>query len=210
MPYPKELYRPHSHPVTRNSGACRGTPASRAHNLLLLFTHSLRCGLEECRQPRWLALISFLIIIGTAAAVAREPAPEILGIRLGMKYASAHTRLTRIGHFKSEDEGQEVWTLNNDKHYQYAIVGFDQERKVRYVTVLARPDGQAVNYEDIGDLAQAARAGQPGNLRYTWKLNDRKNHFEYLAIVAGKDAHRLDRYTVKRLGLQNEEEHERD
>ena len=31
----------------------------------------------------------------------------------------------------------------------------------RYVAVLARPDGQAVNYEDIGDLAQASRAGQP-------------------------------------------------
>ena len=148
--------------------------------------------------------------IATATAAASQPAPEILGIRLGMKYAEAHSRLARIGHFKSEDEGQEVWTLNQDKHYQYAIVGFDRDRKVRYVTVLARPDGQPVNYQDIGNLAQASRTGQPGNLRYTWKLSDRKNHFEYVAIVAGKDPHRLDRYTIKRLGVQNEEEHERD
>src|SRR5207302_10423550 len=132
-----------------------------------------------------LPLLILLLCGVDSLAADRQPAPGILGVRLGMKYASAHTRLTRIGHFKSQDEGQEVWTLNNDKHYQYAIVGFDRERKVRYVTVLARPDGQAMNYEDVGDLAQASRAGQPGNLRYTWKLNDRKNHFEYLAIVAG-------------------------
>src|SRR2546423_7405741 len=31
---------------------CR--PRSRAHTLLLLLTHSLRCGLEEYRQLRWL------------------------------------------------------------------------------------------------------------------------------------------------------------
>src|SRR5437660_12628912 len=133
-------------------------------------------------MKRTVSLALLLALLATLAA-ARNPAPEILGIRLGMKYANAHTRLTRLGHFKSEDEGQEVWTLNNDKHYQYAIVGFDRERKVRYVTVLVRPDGQAVNYEDIGDLAQASHAGQPGNLRYTWKLSDRKSHFEYIAIV---------------------------
>jgi len=148
-----------------------------------------------------------LLLSGLAGfAASHQPAPEILGIRLGMKYSSAHSRLTRIGHFKSQDEGQEVWTLNNDKHYQYAIVGFDRERTVRYVTVLARPEGQAVNYEDIGDLGKASRAGQPGNLRYTWKLSDGKNHLEYVVIVTGKDAHRLDRYTVKRLGVQNEED----
>src|SRR5436305_10701975 len=142
-----------------------------------------------CSYKRFAKSLPLLILLLRGLdgfAASHQPAPRILGIHLGMKYADAHTRLTRIGHFKSEDEGQEVWTLNNDKHYQYAIVGFDRERKVRYVTVLARPDGQAVNYEDVGDLAQATRAGQPGNLRYTWKLNDKKHHFEYLAIVARK------------------------
>ena len=31
-------------------------PASRAPGLFLLITHSLRCGLEEFRQLRWLGL----------------------------------------------------------------------------------------------------------------------------------------------------------
>lgn len=149
-------------------------------------------------------LLAFLITV----AAARTPAPEVLGIRLGMKYANAHTRLMKLGHFKSEDEGQEVWTLNNDKHYQYVIVGFDRDRKVRYVTVLARPNGQPVNYEQMGDITAAARAGQTGNLRYTWKLNDEKQHFEYIAVAAGKDEHRLDRFSIKRLGAKSEEDEE--
>lgn len=158
------------------------------------------------RTVSFALMLAFLVTV----AAARTPAPEILGIRLGMKYANAHVRLTKLGRFKSEDEGQEVWTLNSDKHYQYAIVGFDRDRKVRYVTVLARPDGQPVNYEQIGDITAATRTGQTGNLRYTWKLNNEKEHFEYLAIAAGKDAHHLDRFSIKLLGAKSEEDEEQE
>jgi hypothetical protein len=72
---------------------------------------------------------------------------------------------------------------------------------VRYVTVLARPDGPPVNYADVGNLAYAARSGGEGNLRYTWKASDKKGHFEYLAIAKGKDPRHLNRYAVKRLGV---------
>lgn len=159
-------------------------------------------------MKRTVALALLLAFLITMAAARTTTAPEILGIRLGMKYAKAHARLAKLGHFKSEDEGQEVWTLNGDKRYQYAIVGFDRDRKVRYVTVLARPDGQPVNYEQIGDITRAARTGQTGNLRYTWKLNDEKEHFEYIAMAAGKDAHRLDRFSIKLLGAKGEEDEE--
>src|SRR5438309_1882439 len=157
-------------------------------------------------MQRTIALALLLAFLITMAAARTTTAPEILGIRLGMKYATAHARLTKLAHFKSEDEGQEVWTLNHDKYYQYAIVGFDRERKVRYVTVLARPDGQPVTYEQTGDIAQAMRTGQSGNLRYTWKLKDEKEHFEYVAIAAGKDAHRLDRFSVKLLGAKGDDD----
>jgi len=33
-------------------------PAALAHNSVLLFTHRLRCGLEECRQLCWLGFKS--------------------------------------------------------------------------------------------------------------------------------------------------------
>jgi hypothetical protein len=149
-----------------------------------------------------------LIVFVTAAAWAagRRPPPEILKIRLGMSFEKAHTRLNKIGHFKSEDEGQEVWTLDHDRHYQYAIVGFDRDGKVRYVTVLARPDGRPVNYEDIGDLASAARFGRPGNFRYTWTVHDKRDHLDYEVTVKGKDLHRLDRYSIKRAGAQHGED----
>jgi hypothetical protein len=150
------------------------------------------------------ALVTFLTLSLTTSAVCRQPAPEILGLRLGMSYTRAHTRLNEIGHFKSEDEGQQVWTLTHDKHYQYLIIGFDRDRSVRYVTVLARPDGQPVNYADVGNLKDAARSGGEGNRRYTWKANDKKGHFEYLAIAKGKDPRYLNRYAVKRMGVAPE------
>ena len=145
-----------------------------------------------------------LILVFTTSlwAAGKQPPPEILKIKLGASFEKAHARLNQIGHFKSEDEGQEVWVLNHDRHYEYAIVGFDHDRKVRYVTVLARPDGQPVKYEDVGNLASAARFGQPGNLRYTWTLQDKKSHLDYEATVKGKDQHRVDRYSIKRLGVQ--------
>jgi hypothetical protein len=148
----------------------------------------------------------FVIFTPTLWAGAKQPPPEILKIKLGMSFDKAHSRLNKIGHFKSEDEGQEVWTLNHDRHYEYAIVGFDRDRRVRYITVLTCPDGQPVNYEDIGDLSSANRFGQPGNLRYTWTLRDKKDHLSYEATVKGKDLHRLDRFSIKRLGVQQEQD----
>ena len=59
-------------------------------------------------------------------------------------------------------EGQKVWVLNRDKHFQYVIVGFDHNHELRYVTVLAAKGSQSVRYEDIGNLATAARSGGPG------------------------------------------------
>jgi hypothetical protein len=152
------------------------------------------------------ASLAFLILSLAVSAVGKQPAPQILGLRLGMSYSQAHARLNEIGQFKSEDEGQQVWTLSHDKRYQYLIIGFDRDRNVRYVTVLARPDGQPVNYADVGNLADAACSGGEGNLRYTWKANDKKGHFEYLAIAKGKDPRRLNRYAVKRLGVANDED----
>ena len=166
-------------------------------------------GIFVAKKMTRAASLVFLVLSLTASVVGKQPAPEILGLRLGMSYSRAYARLNEIGQFKSEDEGQQVWTLSHDKHYQYVIIGFDRDRNVRYVTVLARPDGQPVNYADVGNLADAKRSGGEGNLRYTWKANDKKGHFEYLAIAKGKDPRNLTRYAVKRLGVATDED-ERD
>lgn len=155
------------------------------------------------------AFLAFLILSLTTLAVGQQPAPQILGLSLGMSYNQAHAQLNKIGQFRSEDEGQQVWQLSYDKHYQYLIIGFDRDRTVRYITVLARPGGQPVNYADVGNLADAARSGAEGNLRYTWKANDKKGNFEYLAIAKGKDHRYLNLYAIKRLGVANESD-ERD
>jgi hypothetical protein len=149
-------------------------------------------------------LPAFLLFSVAQPTAARQPAPQILGLRLGMPYDQAHSRLNEIGQFKSEDEGQQVWTLTHDQRYQYAIVGFDRDRQVRYVTVLARPDGKPVSYAEVGDVARATRSGGPGNLRYTWRASDKRGRFEYLVIAKGKNPRFLDRYAVKRLGVETE------
>jgi hypothetical protein len=43
-------------------------------------------------------------------------------------------------------------------------------------------------------------------VRYTWKANDKKGHFEYLAIAKGKDPRHLNRYAVKRLGVSSDDD----
>ena len=155
---------------------------------------------------RKVVLPALLLFTVVPFAAARQPAPQILGLRLGMSYAQAHSRLSEIGQFKSEDEGQQVWTLTHDQRFQYAIIGFDRDRQLRFVTVLARPYGKPVSYADVGDITHATRSGGPGNLRYTWKLSDKRGRFEYLVIAKGKDQYHLDHYALKRLGLENERE----
>jgi len=92
------------------------------------------------------AVLPALLLFTVASfAAASQPAPQILGLRLGMSFAQARSRLNQIGQFKSEDEGQRVWTLTHNQRYQYAIIGFDRGRQVRSVTVVARPDGKPVS-----------------------------------------------------------------
>jgi len=151
-------------------------------------------------------LPAYLLFSVAPLAAARQPAPQILGLRLGMSYDQAHARLNDIAQFKSEDEGQQVWTLTHDQRFQYLIIGFDRDRQVRYVTALARPEGKPVSYAEVGDLAHATRTGGPGNLRYTWRVRDKEGRLEYLVIAKGKDQRHLDRYAIKRLGVESERE----
>lgn len=152
-------------------------------------------------------VVPALLLLSVAPlGVAKQPAPRILGLHLGMSYAQTQSRLKEIGQFKSEDEGQQVWILSHDQRYQYAIVGFDRSRQLRYITVLARPEGKPVSYSDLGDLASATRSGGPGNLRYTWKAHDEIGGFEYVVIAKGKNNRYLERYAVKRLGVESETE----
>jgi hypothetical protein len=146
----------------------------------------------------------FLFTFVPLWATSRAPAPEILGIRLGMDYARAHTLLTKLGHFKSEDERQEVWVLRRDKRYEYLIVGFDRDHTVRYVTALARPQGEPVDYTSIGDLTDAERAGTTGNVRYIWRPKKHPDSLEYIVIAKGQAPHRLTIYSVKRIAATEE------
>lgn len=147
-----------------------------------------------------------ILVFGLVWAKSKEPAPEILGVRLGMDHSRAHARLSELGQFKSEDEGQEVWTLRSDNRYQYLIVGFDKDHNVRYVTAIARSGGQPVDYSAIGDLTRAEHRESAGTVRYIWKAKANPNGLEYWVIVRGQQQHRLAMYSVKRVGIKPEDE----
>ena len=151
-------------------------------------------------------IFSITTLAGQSTTAAKIPPPEILGVRLAMPYATAHAQLAKLGQLQKEGEGQEVWALLGDEHYQFLMVGFDAERKVRYVTAIADAGGTPVRFEDIGDVSRASRTGQAGNLTFTWKADDPKTKLEYLAIAKGKDSQRLSSRSVKRLGVKAEED----
>jgi hypothetical protein len=89
--------------------------------------------------------------------------------------------------------------LRHDKRYEYLIVGFDRDHKVRYVTALARPHGEPVDYSSIGDLTDAEHAGTTGNVRYIWRPEKNPESLEYLVIARGQASHRLTMYSIKRI-----------
>jgi hypothetical protein len=154
-------------------------------------------------MKKTLLTLLFLALVPSWAK-SRVPQPEILRIRLGMKYAKAHALLIRLGHFKSEDERQEVWALRRDKRYEYLIVGFDRDHTVRYVTALARPNGEPVDYSSIGNLTDAEHAGTTGNMRYIWRPKKHPDNLEYMVIARGQAPNQLAMYAVKRIAATSE------
>jgi hypothetical protein len=153
----------------------------------------------------WLLALSSMLLAEDRRTSAIPP-PEIIGVHLAMRESEARVQLAKIGQLQSEEEGQQVWRLLGSEHYQFLIVGFDGEHRVRYVTALADASGTPVKYEELGDLSKATRTGQPGNLTFTWKGEDRKAKLEYLAIAKGKDPQRLSSFSVKRMGVRGEED----
>lgn len=123
-------------------------------------------------RPRTLrgALALSLMALNLAApALARTPAPELLGVRLGMEEKDARRILEQRGKPASESETDELkqsWLLR-DARYDRLTIRYDAERRVQWVTAFAREHGRRVRYEDVGDIEAAHRSG---TYVYTWTL----------------------------------------
>lgn len=158
--------------------------------------------------------VCFVLTSGASARV-NIPKPEVLGIRLEMPMASAYARLKKLGRRdKQTRKLQEVWTIN-DPRFSQIIIGFNPERRVRYVTAVAREGGRRVRYSEIGKLDSAKQTGGQFYYRYVWvsegaEAGEREERKEgerkggrsgYTVTAQGRNAEYLDSFSVKKMNV---------
>jgi hypothetical protein len=153
---------------------------------------------------RVIALCLLLAVSGFAeSAVAKQPRPEIMGVRLGMSRQEAHARLKKKGSLEKEErKRQEVWAIR-DRRVSHLLVGFDPDFRVRYVTAIARPNAPRISYSEVADVKLAQQKNNQGNYKFTWEVAARRKQSAYLVVAHGRDPQHLDSYSVKK--LDNEE-----
>lgn len=128
------------------------------------------------------------------AAPAVAPS-ELFGIRLGMPRDDVKSKLLANGvTFEREERRRhEVWTIANDPRYASLIIGYTPEWNVRFVTAVAKPDGVAVRYADVIDLASAEHRATGATHTYTWTTGTPRYH-----VIAIGGPERLDYLSIKK------------
>ena len=146
-------------------------------------------------------VLSLLLVCSgfIGSAFAKDPAPEILGIRLGMSEQDARGRLKKLGSLEKEArKRQEVWALTHPR-ISHLIIGFDPELYVRYVTAIARGSGPHINYSELAEVKAAQQAINQGNFKFTREIRAKKGQPAYVVIAHGRDPQYLETYSVKKL-----------
>lgn len=146
-----------------------------------------------------LCLLSLLFAAGVSAA-ARSPRRDIMGIRINMSKKAAHNVLQKIGQLQREErKRQEIWEVRDD-YFTHIIVGFDTEMRVRFVTAVAREEGQRMRYSDVADISKARQAGNVtvNNYHYVWELAAQGKNPKCTVAARGRDPQFLKTYSIKR------------
>ena len=116
-----------------------------------------------------LALVAALLLSLTAAASDDPPISEIVGVRLGMSRDAVRSGLASVARLEREERRRhEIWTLDGDPRFASLNIGYTKEWNVRFVTAVAKPDGVAVRYADVLDLAKATHKAAGKTHTYTW------------------------------------------
>lgn len=140
------------------------------------------------------ALVSALLLASCATSTASRPAPDdILGVRLNMPRAEVRTALAERGKFEREErKRQEVWTVA-DPRFESLIIGYDEDWTVRFVTGVARREGEPLRYDEVIDVARAEHKSTGQTHTYTWPVG--KPDY-YVIAIGGPE--RLDYLSLKR------------
>lgn len=139
---------------------------------------------------------------------AAEPEVELAGIHIGQPLDQVRHALSGKASFEKEDEGQQVWRVLTDPAMQYVILGFDRERRVRYITALAAPGGAPLTCAPLGDAPNPVKSGKAGNNE--WWREIKQPGMELRVIARGASPDRLSSCSIRKqgAGLEQEEEEE--
>lgn len=147
----------------------------------------------------FLAGILFLAANCTANQSASVGLPrDILGISLNQDKESAAARLNEIAVFERDDRRQqEVWKLKDNPRFSHLLVGFDSEKKLRYVTAVAKEKGGTkMRYDEVGDTKTAKQEMPDPNRRYIWLIEGKAGETARTVIAQGNNPEFLSTYSI--------------
>jgi len=150
------------------------------------------------------AVCTLLLAVAVACATATASLHDLFGVRTGMRKSDVHAKLSAAGTFvRNERKRQEVWEVR-DPRYRGAIVGYDAEWKVRFITAVANEQGTRVRYADVLDLSRAQHQSAGTSHTYRWT----PPHARYTIIAIGNDPEVLTYLTLTTTEREEEEEEE--
>jgi hypothetical protein len=149
-------------------------------------------------------LLLLLAVVASCATTApHSPVRDLFGVTVDESRTAVHTKLGAIGTLQREErKRQEVWELR-DPRFRGAIVGYDADWNVRFITAVAREAGAPVRYADVLDLPAATHRSTGPTHNYRWSPPGAG----WTLIAIGNDP---DRLTYLTLAKPNEPEEEDD
>ena len=115
--------------------------------------------------------LTLFLLLGAACASTGpvQPLRDLFGVTVGMPKEEVHAKLSAVGTMSREErKRQEVWTVK-DPRFEGALVGYDENWNVRYITAVARANGEAVRFADVIDLSKAEHKAAGTSHNYRWQ-----------------------------------------
>lgn len=143
--------------------------------------------------------LCLLLITFAAVASAKEPPQDVLGVWPGMSEAEVRRLMDKVGReVREERQKQKVWEVS-DAHVSHVIVRFSGDNVVRWVTAMARKEGDGrLRYSDLGDTSRAEHKTDGRNHTYIWRVAARKGRPGFLVVAGGSDPQYLTSYRLTR------------
>ena len=145
-----------------------------------------------------LVCLLMLVLLG-AAASAQEPPQDVLGVRPGMSEGEVRSLLDKAGReVREERQKQKVWEVK-DGRVSHVIVRFSGDNVVRWVTAMARKEGEGrLRYADLGDTSRAEHKTDGRNHTYIWRVAASKGRPGFLVVAGGSDPQYITSYRLTR------------